>query len=123
MGKGRSIGEVLKELREEKGLTLSELAKRSGGTISFDWIANAENKGLKKIPEKEILDGLALSLDMTVEEILERAGIIQGKAFNRLPPDKQKLVEMFSVLSDKDQKTVLKIIKSMVEGDDDRGSR
>lgn len=62
-----SIGKRIKQLRREKGLTLQELAARSG--VSPGYISMLE-RGFKKSPTLEILKKLAKGLSVSLSEII-----------------------------------------------------
>jgi len=59
---------VLRRLRDERGLTMAELAKKAHVTDAY--IAQLET-GVKKNPSLEILKRLARALGVPVGELLE----------------------------------------------------
>ncbi|MRG85030.1 helix-turn-helix domain-containing protein [Salinibacillus xinjiangensis] len=61
------IGERIKRLRESKGYSITELAKRSG--VSKSYISNIE-RDLQQNPSLQFLAKIADPLDSTVEYIL-----------------------------------------------------
>ncbi len=62
------LGQVLKALRDEKGWTLDDLAKRAKVTMAY--ISFLE-RGKRKNPSLAILKRLAKSLGVPVTELLE----------------------------------------------------
>ncbi len=64
----KRIGKVLRELREAKGLTQTEMAKKVN--VSQTYIAKLE-AGDKKNPSLEILRKLARALGVPVTALLE----------------------------------------------------
>ena len=63
------IGENIKKLRKEKGITLSNLAKQSG--VSKSYLSNLE-RGLKKNPSIQIVESVAGVLNIDINELLDR---------------------------------------------------
>lgn len=61
-----SLGEHIKELRKKKGLTLRELSKKIGISISF--LSDIENSRSK--PSLQKLEAIAKGLDVTVSYLL-----------------------------------------------------
>jgi XRE family transcriptional regulator, master regulator for biofilm formation len=61
------IGQRIKDLRERKGYSLSELAKRSG--VSKSYLSQIE-RNLQVNPSLQLLSKLAISLDCSVDELL-----------------------------------------------------
>ena len=59
---------MIKKIREEKNITLRDLAKKSN--ISYSYISLLEN-GKKENPSIKIIEGLAKVLDVPVSIFLE----------------------------------------------------
>lgn len=68
------FGEYLRELRKEKGLTLTQLSEISG--VSHPYISQIENDKFK--PSPDILKKLAGPLGVPYTELLHKAGILPG---------------------------------------------
>lgn len=64
-----SLGQKIRALRKEKGLTLEELAARIGAGKSYLW--ELENKGVEN-PSAERLTKIAEVLGVTPEFLLDR---------------------------------------------------
>ncbi len=62
-----NIGKKIKQLRKEKGLTLQELAQRSG--VSPGYISMLE-RGYKRSPTLDVLRKLAKGLDIRLPELI-----------------------------------------------------
>ncbi|MFC7786716.1 MULTISPECIES: XRE family transcriptional regulator [unclassified Rossellomorea] len=60
------VGERIKNLREQKGLTINELALHSN--VSKSYISSIE-RGLQKNPSIKVLKKIALTLDTSLENI------------------------------------------------------
>ncbi|SEA38958.1 XRE family transcriptional regulator, master regulator for biofilm formation [Thalassobacillus cyri] len=60
------IGERIRELREERGMSLSVLASRSG--VSKSYISNIE-RGIQKNPSLIIMKKLAETLGVPLEDL------------------------------------------------------
>lgn len=66
-----TLGELIREKRNEKGLGLRELARNAD--ISHSYLSQIEN-GNKKEPKSYILRALAQELDLDYKELLTKAG-------------------------------------------------
>jgi len=69
-----SFGTYLKNLREEKGLTINQLAAAAG--ISGSQISRLEN-GLRGIPKPATLRKIAEATDVSYELLMDQAGYLQ----------------------------------------------
>lgn len=61
------IGERIRNLREKKGLSMTELARRAG--VSKSYLSYIE-RNVQKNPSLQFLSKIALTLDTTIEFIL-----------------------------------------------------
>lgn len=68
------FGSFIRELRTNKGISLSSLAKRSG--VSQPYLSQLEN-GRKGIPSPEILKKLSEALDVPYQELMVEAAHIK----------------------------------------------
>ena len=64
-----ALGEKLKKLRKEKGLTLDQLAERTGSSKSYIW--ELENKKPPR-PSADKLSKIATELGVTMEYLLDQ---------------------------------------------------
>jgi transcriptional regulator with XRE-family HTH domain len=102
------IGSKIRKLRLGKGLTLDQLAEKSGSSKSYLW--ELENKDPPR-PSADKLAGIAKALEVTVDYLLgedtpEELIAAEDKAFfreyQRMTPElKAKLREMRKLLDDK----------------------
>lgn len=74
----KNFGLWLKRKREERGLTVRQLAKFSG--VSSGYISQVES-GKRNTPTQKILSKLARPLKVTLQEIYEAAGLYDTLIF------------------------------------------
>src|SRR5258706_16428147 len=75
------FGVKLRELRQEKGMTLRALAEAAG--VDFTYLSKIENDRLDYSPRVETIRDLAQALEVEPMELLQLA--------NKLPPELAKL--------------------------------
>ena len=102
------IGSKIRALRLRKGLTLDQLAEKSGSSKSYLW--ELENKAPPR-PSAEKLGGIARALEVTVDYLMgsdtpEELQTAEDRAFFReyermTPALKAKLREVRKLLDDK----------------------
>jgi transcriptional regulator with XRE-family HTH domain len=102
------VGSRIRTLRLRKGLTLDQLAEKSGTSKSYLW--ELENKDPPR-PSAEKLDLIAKALEVTVDYFMgsdtpEDLQAAEDRAFFReyermSPPLKEKLRQMRKLLDDK----------------------
>lgn len=68
------LGEKIKKLRKDKGLTLDKLAELSDSSKSYVW--ELENKTPPR-PSAEKLSNIAAALDTTLEFLLDASGDVE----------------------------------------------
>ena len=78
---GNGFGARLRELRQEKGLTLRALAEAAG--VDFTYLSKIENDRVEHLPSVETIRDLAQALEGDAMELLQLA--------NKLPPELAKL--------------------------------
>ena len=66
----RKLGEILRELREARGLTQAQLAERAQVALSYVTVIEA-GQGQQASPPRQILDRLARALDVPVKRLQE----------------------------------------------------
>ena len=69
------VGEQIKKLRNNKGISLSELAERSG--VSKSYLSQLE-RNLQINPSLQLLNKIATSLDTDIEELLNKKKKVSG---------------------------------------------
>jgi len=72
-----TFGQKLRELRQEKGMTLRTLAEAAG--VDFTYLSKIENDKIGYLPGAETIRDLAQALKVDAIELLELA--------NKLPPE------------------------------------
>lgn len=72
----KHFGEVLRELREKRGLGVNQLSMQSG--VSSGLISKIENKE-RGTPKPETIEKLAKGLKMKYEELMEKAEYLETK--------------------------------------------
>jgi transcriptional regulator with XRE-family HTH domain len=73
----QEFGRYLKELREQRGLTINQLASAAG--VSGSQISRIEN-GVRGIPKPATLRKIAEATGTSYEDLMERAGYLQEHA-------------------------------------------
>lgn len=106
----KTIGQVVRELRLELGLSQRKLAAQSDGEINSNWLASLE-KGHIVQPPLAKMETLAKHLHTTVTEIYDRAGIIDIPS--DLPPEKQSLLDAYDRLPGPLKAVALKLIRDL----------
>lgn len=94
-----SLGQALKQLRKKQGLTLAELAERTGSHVGN--LSRIE-RGVAK-PSLDLLYRLADALGLTITDIFSVA------ENRRLDPDQVALNAIFISLLDDDRQLLLRI--------------
>jgi transcriptional regulator with XRE-family HTH domain len=75
------FGARLRELRQEKGMTLRALAEAAG--VDFTYLSKIENDRVEHLPSAETIRDLAQALEVDAMELLQLA--------NKMPPELAKL--------------------------------
>lgn len=121
-----NIGEKLRKLRKDNGLTLKELSKQAGLSISF--ISDIENG--RRNPRLENLDKLAKALKVDVSILLgeDESAPNPGKKVTgtkideleeEFPEGVYVLRRASKELSPEAKKQMIKIMKTFLEEEDD----
>ena len=64
----KNLGEIVRELREAKGLTQAQLAERAQIALSYVTVIEA---GQQANPSRQILQRIARALDVAAKRLLE----------------------------------------------------
>lgn len=119
-----NIGEKLRKLRKDNGLTLKELSKQAGLSISF--ISDIENG--RRNPRLENLDKLAKALKVDVSVLLgeDESAPNPGKKIAEIDKLEEDFPEGVYVLrraskelSPEAKKQMIRIMKTFLEEEDD----
>lgn len=94
--KEKLFGQYLKELRNERSLSLRQLEKLSG--VSNAYLSLVE-RGKKGIPSPDILKKIYVPLGVTYDELMERAGYISSDLRSELLPETIQTMEGFDDLN------------------------
>jgi len=70
------FGEFLKELREKKGVTLKQVEEGTG--MSNAYISQLETGTRRRLPAPDKLKALADYFNVTIKELLEKAGYVES---------------------------------------------
>jgi len=68
-----TLGQYLASIRDDRGLSLREVEKRTNKVVSNAYLSQIENDQIKK-PNPNILNALAELYDVSYAELMERAG-------------------------------------------------
>lgn len=71
------FGRYIKSLREEKGLTITELAQESG--VSRPYLSQIEGGTRSKFPSSDVLLKISKALGLNHDELMVKAGYIEEK--------------------------------------------
>lgn len=71
------FGKYLRELREKKGVTLKEVEQATG--LSNAYISQLETGTRRRIPPPERLNALADYFNVTISELLAKAGYVSSR--------------------------------------------
>lgn len=83
------FAERIKEIREEKGLSIGALAKKAG--LSDPYVRQLE-KGIKKNPTGAVLQKFASALGVTIADLLGAPIEISDKALEQTSPSLREFV-------------------------------
>ena len=89
----QTLGKVLKQLRLERGMTQGQVAYKAD-TVP-EYISMLES-GARDNPSAELLTRLAVSLGVTPDYILTRAGILNSNERRPLEPEVQELDDILA---------------------------
>lgn len=101
------LGDLIKEVREDRKLSQRELSRRAGvasSTISFI------ERGLTERPDPDTLSSIANALGLDTRLLLEKAGIIEPDPSDELKSVRLKqLLNVFARLPAKDQEELYRL--------------
>lgn len=83
----RTLGDYLKQLREQKGWTMTEAAEKTGIHRSYLWLLE---DGQRQSPRPEILKKLSLGYGINVNELLATAGYMPTSSEEKVVKKKQE---------------------------------
>ncbi|HEY9856261.1 MAG TPA: helix-turn-helix transcriptional regulator [Stenomitos sp.] len=112
--KARSLGDSLKRLRTQKGLSRAKAAKAAkiSATRLYEFeVGISSSTGKPTAPSREQLKRLAAVYEVPAEELLERAGYVIRN--HSEPPDVERLLELYRRLPLSARETLLTFLKSI----------
>lgn len=101
------IGDVLRTIRKNKGMTKPELVERSG--VSLRGIEKIEKTGK---PTFSTLLSLVKGLGVTLDEVLAEAGLLQNAQVN-IKPTTEIAIQADDTLDDKSKKLMSDLYSSL----------
>jgi transcriptional regulator with XRE-family HTH domain len=117
------FGARLRELRQERGMTLRSLAEAAG--VDFTYLSKIENERVEHLPSAETIRDLAQALEVDAMELLQLA--------NKMPPELAKLTASPSarrflqraqqIASPKDWDALLGLLEERQSGRDKGGKK
>jgi transcriptional regulator with XRE-family HTH domain len=101
------LAEIVRQVRQQKGLSVRDVANASNGGISSARVSDVENCRIKDI-QIETLKGLAKGLGIPAKELTD---IMFGKP--EAGTDERRLVWYFSHLPEEQRKNVLTMVEAL----------
>ncbi len=105
---GSLLGEWIRAVRIEQGISQRALADRSG--LSRSYVCDIE-RGRGAEPSMTTLDKLASALGSTRAELMTASGLIDKGAKGRETDDERRLLAIFRDLSDGGQETAMRFVR------------
>tara|TARA_B110000438_G_C15505259_1_gene517445 strand:- start:7 stop:348 length:342 start_codon:yes stop_codon:yes gene_type:complete len=106
----KKVGEIVRKIRKEKGISLRELAKQVG--VSFVNISYIENARIET--SKEVLRKISKALDYDFDKLLSTTDFIDDdltKIINKKPNLVPEFLRTAKNLSNKDWKKLIQKLK------------
>lgn len=85
-----SVSQKIRQLREEKELSLNKLAETAG--VSKAYLSQLENN-VSKQPSAEVLLKIASALGTTIADLLDKPVRVHAKDFGEMPDGLSKLID------------------------------
>lgn len=112
--KAPSLGEFLKHLRSQKGLSRAKAAKAAklSATRLYEFeVGVSSSTGKPTAPNREQLKRLAAIYGVPAEELLERGGYLIKSHVE--PPDVERLVELYRRLPMHAREALLRFLEAL----------
>jgi SOS regulatory protein LexA len=110
----QKLGAYLKQLRQDKNLTIRQLEKKSG--VSNAYISQLEN-GKRGLPTPDVLKKLHDPLGVGYDELMEKAGYISAETRMELLPETIQTMQTYSVLNELISNAAEIFVGSVTDGD------
>ncbi len=112
MNRPASIGDVVRRMRQNRGLTQRDINQRSAGRIKTSWLASLETGRITN-PPQEKLSTLASLLGTSVLDIYQEAGVVEFPTPSGASADEQVLIEEFRKLPPSLKRAALAIVRDL----------
>jgi transcriptional regulator with XRE-family HTH domain len=111
-----TIGQVVKDLRNRRGIPQDEIPRLSHNRLKTSWIAALETDRIDR-PPKEKLEILAKVLGTTALEILHQAGEVDLPTPEGLTPEERLAFEKFRKLPHSLRTAAMHLIEDLSRAD------
>lgn len=110
-----SIGQAIKHLRHQKGLSQQKIQELSQGQVKAAWIASLETDRLELLSSKQIekLKRIAEILDVSVLDIYREAGLIELPHPQDASPEERQILDDFRQLSPELKQAACSIVRDL----------
>lgn len=102
-----NLAEVVRDRREQLGLTLRDAAAQSGGLVSSTTL-HAIERGDAGVSSERVIQGIATALDLSESKVRRAAGL----SAQTLPP--LELPDRAQLLNARERKLVLQLIDTLL---------
>ena len=107
-----ALGELIRKQRQQAELTLRDLAERAN--VSNPYLSQIE-RGLHE-PSVRVLKAIAGALNLSAEQLLVQAGVLDGSEPGRQPPPSvEEAVQADPRLSDDQRTALMSVYRSFVD--------
>ena len=106
-----ALGELIRKQRQQAELTLRDLAERAN--VSNPYLSQIE-RGLHE-PSVRVLKAIAGALNLSAEQLLVQAGVLDGAAPETTAPTVEEAVNADPKLSKDQRAALMSVYKSFVE--------
>jgi len=106
-----TFGQVLREIRTERGLTQGQLAYKAH--TSPEYISMLENNP-ERMPTTGLLVRLTTALHTTPDYVLHRAGMLKTNSHTPLEPEVQRIADLLAAWPESDVKGNMRAIITTV---------
>lgn len=108
----KALGKAIKKLREEKGMTLDELAKRSGyDSASSRSTMQKIEAGKNDVPTSK-LKAIALALDTAPSELIDMASPTE---YRTITAEEKSILDLFNCLNELGREVAITRLHEMAD--------
>jgi transcriptional regulator with XRE-family HTH domain len=112
-----ALGEFIREQRHQAKLSLRDLAERAN--VSNPYLSQIE-RGLHE-PSMRVLSAIATALNVPIDTLLARAGVLTGGADQAEPPGTEQSILADERLTEDQRRSLLAVYRSYVETNERTG--